>query len=164
MIDEDVKTLQRVVPATTIVERHYKASVARVFRAWSDPKQFAQWCAPGEDWVLVDSEVDFRIHGRQMFFFGPPGAPRFKGDGRFEDIIENHRIVTAGTMHDMEEPDGHQRMSTTICIVEFLEEKGGTRLILTDHSVFYTWETPADRKEGWGEILAKLDAYLKGKN
>lgn len=163
MIDEDVKTVQRAVPATIMVERHYPHSVHRVFRAWSDPLQYARWCAPGGDWVMADSEVDFRIHGRQMMFFGPPGAPRFKGDGRFEDIVEDQRIVTAGTMHDMDEPVGRQRMSTTICVVEFIAEGGGTRLILTDHSVFYTWETPDDRKQGWGEILGKLDTFLKGK-
>jgi hypothetical protein len=67
-------------------------------------------------------------------------------------------------MHDMAEPAGRQRMSTTICVVEFFEEKGGTRLILTDHSVFYTWETADDRKQGWGEILTNLDAHLKGKH
>lgn len=163
MIDEDVKALQRAVPATTILERHYPHPVSRVFRAWADPGQFARWFAPGGEWVVANSEVDFRIHGRQMSFFGPPGEPRFKSDGRFEDIVENQRIVTAGTMHDMSEPTGHQRMSTTICAVEFIEERGGTRLILTDHSVFYTWETADDRKIGWGEILNKLGVHLKGK-
>ena len=154
---------QRAVPATIVLERLYDAPVARVFSAWADPKQYARWSAPGGDWVVAESDMDFRVHGRQMSFFGPPGAPRFKGDGRFEDIVENQRIVSVGSMHDMTAPEGHQRMSTTICVVEFLEEQGGTRLILTDHSVFYSWETAKDRRGGWDEILNKLVIHLKGK-
>jgi len=152
----------RAVTATTVVERRYDVPVARVFRAWADPKQYIKWFAPGGDWVVADCELDFRIHGRQMAFFGPVGELRFKSDGRFEDIVEDRRIVTAGSMHDIAEPAGNQRMSTTICVVEFLEDQGGTHLILTDHSVFYTWETADDRSKGWGEILDKLATHLKG--
>jgi hypothetical protein len=43
-----------------------------------------------------------------------------------------------------------------------VEEQGGTRLTLTDQSVFYGFETADDRKGGWAEILEKLDIHLKG--
>ncbi|MDB5733770.1 MAG: hypothetical protein JWP16_1423 [Alphaproteobacteria bacterium] len=36
---------KRAIPATIVLERHYLHPVARAFRAWSEPKVFAQWHA-----------------------------------------------------------------------------------------------------------------------
>lgn len=154
---------QKAFPATCVLEKHYPHLVARVFRAWSEPKAFAQWHAPGGDWVNGDCALDFRVGGRVMVFFGPKGAPRYRSEGRFEDILKpvlgRGRIVIADTMTDEQEK---ARFTSTLCTVEFADADGGTRLTLTDQSVFYGFETPDDRKGGWAEVLDKLDVYLKG--
>ena len=152
-----VETMSRAVPATCVVERRYDASPARVFRAFADSQSFAAWYVPIESGEMGECVVDFRVGGRQMAFFGPMGAPRFRGDGRFEDIVPGTRIVTSFTMRD--EAQGI-RLSSTLLTVELVADGNATRLILTDQSVFYDWETPQDRKEGWGAILAKLADFL----
>jgi uncharacterized protein YndB with AHSA1/START domain len=154
---------QKAIPGTSVLERHYPHAIARVFRAWSEPKAFAQWHAPGGDWVTGDHALDFRVGGRVMIFFGPKGAPRYRSEGRVEDIVKpvlgRGRIVTSDTMFDEQDK---ARFTSTLCTVEFVEDQGGTRLTLTDQSVFYGFETQDDRKGGWAEILEKLDVYLKG--
>jgi uncharacterized protein YndB with AHSA1/START domain len=142
--------------ATTVVERFYPATPARVFAAWADAEAQRQWNVPGNGWVIAEAVYEFRVGGRIHSLFGPPGAPMCRDEGRFEDIVENRRIVSTGSMHG-----GNVRTSTTLCTVELVPDGGGTRLILTDQSVFYgTGERPSDRKEGWGEILDKLAAAL----
>ena len=154
---------QKAVPAICVLEKYYVHPVARVFGAWSQAKAFAQWHAPGGDWVNGDCVLDFHVGGRVMIVFGPKGAPRYRSEGRFEDIVKpvlgRGRIVIADTMTDEQEKT---RFTSSLCTVEFAEVDGGTRLTLTDQSVFYGFETPQDRKGGWAEILDKLDVYLKG--
>jgi uncharacterized protein YndB with AHSA1/START domain len=150
--------VQRAVPATCVLERRYDAKPARVFRAFSDPQQFRAWHVPGKDWSMFESVVEFRAGGRHVMRFGPQGGPYFRGEGRYEDIVPDARIVTSFSMHD--EGQGI-RMSSTLCTVEFIPDGNGTCLILTDQSMFYAWETPDDRKGGWSEILDKLARHLK---
>jgi uncharacterized protein YndB with AHSA1/START domain len=46
-------------PDTTVVERKFKSSSARVFAAWKDPDAYGRWNYPGDDWVMADYENDF---------------------------------------------------------------------------------------------------------
>jgi uncharacterized protein YndB with AHSA1/START domain len=150
-------TERTVVHATITVERRFLASPARVFAAWADPEARRRWDVPGEDWVVAEFVSEFRVGGREYSHFGPPGAPRYWSEGRYLDIVPGARIVSAGTMHDREAPS-----SSTLCTIEILPDGAGTKLILTDQSAYLGGrETPADRKEGWGEIVDRLDAYLR---
>jgi hypothetical protein len=71
---------------------------------------------------------DFRVGGREKKTFGPKGDPKLTSDGSYLDIVPDSRIVS-----------------------------GGTRLILTDQSVFFDGrETPTMRKSGWGQVLETI--------
>ena len=145
-----------VVHATTVVERRFAAAPAVVFEAWADVDKRARWDLPGgDDWELVELRQDFRIGGRESARFGPKGAATFWSSGEFLDIVDNVRIVSAGTMHD-----GDRRTSATMCTVEFVTDGTGTRLVLTDQSAFLQGEAPKDRKSGWGKIVSRLGAFL----
>jgi len=143
--------------STIVVERDFTSPPARVFAAWADPAAQKVWCVPGEGWEIAESESDFRVGGRLMSRFGPKGGPKHWEEGRYLDIAANERIISAGAMHS-----GKTRTSATLCTVEFHPKGAGTHLILTDQSVYLTEETPKDRTEGWGEILAHLAEYLHG--
>jgi uncharacterized protein YndB with AHSA1/START domain len=149
-----------VVHATTVVARHF-ANVAPgvVFAAWEELAQRAQWDLPGNDWVLAQMEMDFRVGGRELTRFGPKDDPRYWSAGEFLDIVPNERIVTAGTMHS-----DSARISATLCTIEFAREANGTRLVLTDQSAFFDGaESPDDRRAGWGEILDRLVRFIEGR-
>ena len=85
--------------STIVVERRYDVSPARVFAAWANPAERAQWDVPGDDWEIAEHEQDFRVGGREASRFGPKGNPVYSSEGRYLDIVPNARIVSAGTMH-----------------------------------------------------------------
>lgn len=142
---------------TLVIERTYDASPARVFAAWSDPAARARWDVPGDGWQLLEHHAEFRVGGRALSRFGPPGGPVYTSDGRYEDIVPNARIVMAGTM-----ASGETRISTSVLTVELIAARAGTRLILTEQAAFLDGgDIPASRRSGWGQILSKLASELQ---
>jgi uncharacterized protein YndB with AHSA1/START domain len=142
--------------ATNVVERKFKSSPARVFAAWADPDAYGRWNFPGDDWEMTEYENDFRVGGREKKRFGPKGDPKFSSDGSYLDIVPEARIVSAFAMHE-----GKTRISASLCTVELLADGSGTRLILTDQSAFFDgYETPTDRKSGWGQVLNRLETAV----
>lgn len=155
-MDKEVGTERSVKHDTIVLERTYNASPARVFAAWADPSARERWDVPGDGWELAEFESDFRVGGREFSRFGPKGDPRYWSEGRYLDIVQDRRIVSAGTMHN-----DQTRTSITVATVELLPDGHGTRLILTDQSAFIGGEDPAAREQGHGTVLANLTAYLE---
>jgi uncharacterized protein YndB with AHSA1/START domain len=142
--------------ATIVLERQLAAPPSRVFAAWADPEERKRWDVPDDGWVVHEQRQEFRIGGRELSRFGPKEEPRYTSDGHYLDIVQDVRIVSAGTMHV-----GERRSSSTLCTVELIAEGRGTRLILTDQSVFYDGlETESERQDGWGTIVKRLESYL----
>lgn len=147
-------------PDTIVLTRHFPASPARVFRAWSDGNEHANWAVPGEGWVEVEREWDFREGGLQRSRFGPEGNPSMESFGRFVLIIPDRRIVSAGTMRDVARD---AVSAVTMLTLDLAPDGAGTALMLIDQSVFLgEGETAEMRRGGWREILDRLDAHLNG--
>lgn len=146
-----------VVHDTVAFERRFAAAPAHVFAAWADAEQRASWHFPGGgDWVLIEFGQDFTVGGRSHARFGPKASPNLREEGRFLDIVQDRRIVSAGTMHEDE-----VRISSTLCTVELTPDGTGTRLKLTDQSAFLDGrEAPPDRRSGWGQVLSRLERFL----
>ncbi|MEO5883671.1 MAG: SRPBCC family protein [Caldimonas sp.] len=141
---------------TIVVERRFPVSPEKAFAAFADAEQRARWHFPGEDWELVEFEQDFRVGGHEHSVFGPKGAANLRDEGTFLDIVQNRRIVSAGTMHQDD-----VRISLTLCTVEFAADGDGTTLKLTDQSAFLDGrEKPEERRNGWGKVLQRLERHL----
>lgn len=148
-----------VVHDTIVVERHLPFAPERVFAAWADAGQRTRWHFPGDaDWMLAEFDQDFRVGGHEHARFGPKANPTFHEEGRFLDIVDNERIVSAGTMHKDD-----VRISVTLCTVEVDADGQGTHLKLTDQSAFLDGrERPEERHSGWGKVLDRLERFLSG--
>ena len=85
--------LKPAVHSTFRIERLYKASPARVFRALSDTEARRRWFVEGEGFEVLGHEIDFRIGGREVsrFRFGP--SPEIVNETIFQDIVPDARIV-----------------------------------------------------------------------
>jgi uncharacterized protein YndB with AHSA1/START domain len=148
---------QTVHHDTIRLERHYQAPPARVFAAWADPVVRRRWSAPEDGWEIAECHYDFRVGGRETSRFGPPGAPLYSTDTRYEDIVPDERIISAGTMSH-----GEKRVFSGLLTVELLPAGRGTRLILTEQGAFLgEGGTPADHERGWRAMLEKIDAELR---
>lgn len=149
-----------VTHATTVVERTYDVSFDRVFAAWADPAAHGNWHVPGDGWKVVESRRDFRVGGVDFSRFGPPGRPIYHSSGRFEMIVPNTTIVSAGTMYSEGTPT-----SSTLCTVEVLPRQQQTLLIVTDQSVFFDeLHHPSQRAHGWRIVLDNLGLTLQQDN
>ena len=143
---------------TVVVRRTYDAAARDVFRAWQDPDALQRWHMPGDDtWTSEIVSHDFRVGGRRIFVFGAPGAPPFREDCRYEDIVPEQRICYAMTISNRD-----VRITTSMVTVEFLPRGERTEIVVTDQLVILDGgDTAADRERGWGETLEKLTPFLR---
>lgn len=144
---------------TLVIDRTFQADSTRVFAAWASSEARRQWAVPDDAWVIADDQDDFRVGGHEISHFGPRGDPRYRAVTHYFDIVENVRIVMAGTMDDR-----GIRISASLATVEFLPVTDGTRVTYTEQCAFLDGrDTPASRREGWGQIFKGLGEFLQSR-
>jgi uncharacterized protein YndB with AHSA1/START domain len=138
--------------STFTLERTYDAAPARVFAAWSDPEALLRWGTPGDGWVTRFDRFDFRVGGGELSRFGPVGGETYVNQTQYLDIVENQRIVSAGSM-----TEGDKRLFAGLLTVEFHPAGAGCRLLLTEQGVFLDGhDLPENHQAGWGSMLDNL--------
>lgn len=143
-------------PGASVVMRHtFKAPVAKVFRAWSDPAMAKRWswgpefdtlsieltCEPGGAWR---QHIHDRTTGENWYF-----------DGVFQDVVPNRRLVH--TFHFTSDR-GYDEPPSLVTI-EFTERGDGTDIVLT-----HTQLAEAKVKEtndGWVAIFALIEGIVQ---
>lgn len=142
---------------TFTIERVYPVAPARVFAAFSDPKQKSQWFQAPKEWNNPDVQtMDFRVGGKETSDGGPRGGPVITYTATYQDIVPNVRIVTT---YDMT-VDG-KRISVSLATVELRAEGKGTRLLLTEQGAYLDGsDDGAKRKEGTEGLLDALGTFL----
>ncbi|MGH9017591.1 MAG: SRPBCC family protein [Acidimicrobiales bacterium] len=141
---------------TFVIERIYDVPVARVYRAWADAALKARWFAGSADALDSGYTLDFRVGGTEVNVGGPPGGPVYTYAAEFRDIVSERRIVSTYEMHADE-----TRISVAVATVEFYDEDGKTRLVLTEQGVFLDGhDTAAQREQGTQALLESLASSL----
>jgi uncharacterized protein YndB with AHSA1/START domain len=150
-------TERSVTHSNFTLERTYDASPARVFAAFADPDQKAQWFLGPEEWTQDAFEVDFRVGGREMNSGGPQDGPTHTFEARYYDIVENQRIVYA---YDM--LLGDERISVSLATIVLEPAGDGTRLTLTEQGAYLDgYDDAGMRERGTHDLLEALAAYLE---
>jgi len=150
-------TQRSVTHATFCIERDYDAAPARVFRAFSDADAKAQWFAGPDDWTAEESEMDFRVGGREVSKGGPKGGPVHAFNAIYQDIVPDERIIYSYDMHL-----GETRISVSVTTIELKPRGAGTHLVFTEQGAFLDgFDNPALREEGTRELLEALDRALR---
>lgn len=144
-----------------VITRVFDAPRKLVWRAFTDPDQFAQWFGPVGWSVPRDTvDIDLRVGGHERFVMVNDEDPSMtsSNDGIFTEIVEHELLV------GYEEAKGFPGLpdGTRVTLrLEFHEEPGDrTRLVLRQGPF------PADLRggaeQGWGSSFTKLDALLAG--
>lgn len=145
-----------VTQGSFTIERRYPYPPARVFRAWSDPASKAAWFRGPEEWDRGVHTVEFREGGKERVEGGPPGAPVHICDATYQDIAPNRHIVYTYVMYF-----GEARLSVSLASVEFHAEGKGTRLVLTEHVVYFLEADGIEgREQGTRQLLEQLGKHL----
>jgi uncharacterized protein YndB with AHSA1/START domain len=138
-----------VTHSTFTLERHYPASVERVFQAWANPEARRRWMAQGAE------------HSQNFVVGGLETVKGFDGQGhpltyqaQYAEIVTNERILTTSTLHT-----GDQLSTVSVTSVEFRPDDAGTLLVLTEHGMYLPGqEQPAWREHGTAKQLDTLAA------
>lgn len=146
----------KISHGTFTVEHQFAASPARVFRAWSLPEELKAWAAPADDWTFDIDSFDFRLGGGAVCRFGPQGEAQYRDVSRYDDIVQDQRIVTAYSISK-----GDVRISSSVSSLEFKPHAGGTLLRITEMGAFLDGlETATTREGGVRQQIVQLDRFL----
>ena len=158
-----------------VLTRTFDAPRERVFEAWTDPKQLAQWWGP-IGFTNPVCEMDVRPGGRYRIVMRSPEDQDYPIDGEFLEIVKPSRLVM--TMDVREHPP---EFFEQLDAARPAEAKGKplrprTTVLFDDHfgkttvTVIVRFETAGDVEanvklgaaEGWRGGFEKLDALLAG--
>ncbi|MFA9438144.1 SRPBCC domain-containing protein [Uliginosibacterium sp. sgz301328] len=82
-----------------VIARVLEAPRELVFRAWTDPRQLAQWWGP-HGFICADSHVDLRPGGRFRLDMQGPDGLAYPCEGIYHEITPPERIVLGGMLDD----------------------------------------------------------------
>ena len=140
------------IECTLILRRIYDASMARVWRAWTDPAELGRWYVAGTDHVVHFCEADVRVGGGYRIGFGPPGTTPYVETGRYTEVVPIRRLCFAEMVSFEDKPLGGSENRIE------LRDIGGGRTELT---LTCTGENAWRSGEGWTPCLQSLAGFLK---
>ena len=125
-----------------------------VFKAWTDPKQIAQWWGPA-GFTSSRCEVDSRPGGHMVIQMHAPDGAVYCWTSTFRQIDAPKRIVFTSSVADV---DG-ELLFEGLHTVTFEEQSGKTRLAV--HSLVHAVTPVGAEKlkgmpEGWSQTLERL--------
>ena len=140
--------------ATVVVRRTFKAPVARVFRAWSDPAMATRWSwGPEFDTVSIDLSCQAGGVWRQHIHDRTTGE-NWYFDGVFQEVVPNRKLVH--TFHFTSDR-GHDEPPSLVTI-EFTERGGDTDVVLTHTQLLEA--KVKETNEGWVAIFDAMDGLV----
>jgi uncharacterized protein YndB with AHSA1/START domain len=142
-----------------IITRVFNAPRELVFKAWTDPKQLAEWWGP-KSFTNPVCEVDPKLGGALKIVMRAPGGGEYPMKGVFREIVPPSRLVFTNIAVDK---DGNHIIEG-LTTVTFADEGGKTKLTLqtrgaavVDYAVAYLNGMEA----GWTQSLEKLEALVR---
>jgi uncharacterized protein YndB with AHSA1/START domain len=132
--------------------RSYKASVAAVYAAWTDPGQMKLWMAPNDAFKETEVTMDVRVGGHYRIVMHAPDGEMHRVGGVYREIIPNKKLVYTWAWESTPERE-------SLVTVEFTPSGQGTEMILT-HQRFADTQARDKHQEGWIGCLGRLERHL----
>jgi uncharacterized protein YndB with AHSA1/START domain len=145
---------ETIAPIELIVNRTFKASRERVFRAWTDPKEMDRWFAPDPN-STIKASVDLRVGGAYRIEI-TNGERVFGAHGVYREIRRPSRLVFTWDAINC----GVTAAKDTLVTVELFEVGEKTQVTLT-HQNFADTEARERHEQGWKGCLDRLEVWLK---
>ncbi len=135
------------------VRRTFAAPRERVFRAWTDAKEFALWFHPSTDHTTIISQLDVKVGGKYSLEMHHKNGNVFKMSGTYEQIKPPEKL--AFTWRWNTAPPGAE----TLVVLEFLDLGNATEIVLS-HGQFPDAASRDQHNQGWTGCLEQLQNYL----
>jgi uncharacterized protein YndB with AHSA1/START domain len=143
--------IKKTAAPKIIITRVIKAPCQLVFKAWTDPRQMAQWWSP-QDVECRSVSADLKIGGAYRIHMVSK-----KGDhiaiGKYKQIVPNKRLQFTW------EWEAYAMPESTVT-VEF-EDLGKTTRLTFTHEGFPDKEDAVDHKKGWTSAIKKFARLIE---
>ena len=140
------------------ITRVFDAPRARVFRAWTDPAQLAQWWGP-KDFTNPVCEFEARVGGKIRIHMRAPDGAVYPMQGEIREIMPPERLAFTNIAVD----EAGRHLLEGFTTVTFAEKNGKTEMTLhtrasavADKAVAYL----QGMETGWTMSIDKLEALL----
>jgi len=115
---------------TIVLGGTFEVPAARLYAAISDPLERALIGTLGDDHVMLIDESDLRVGGRDFYRFGLKGAPAFRAEAIFHQVVPQSLIVATEIVHS-----GEICIAVDLVSLVLEEHAGATDLRLTAQSL-----------------------------
>ena len=137
-------------PSLTL-KRRFNAAPEKVYAAWTQPAQIAQWFGPDAGGVQR-AETDLRAGGRFTIAFNTEDGEEHQVNGVYREVVRNKKLVFTWAWRSTPERDS--------LVTVLIEPDGDGSLLTLTHEQFFD-EAARDRhSHGWTGSLDKLERYL----
>ncbi|MDR3521226.1 MAG: SRPBCC domain-containing protein [Acidocella sp.] len=139
------------------IKRHYNASPATIFHAFTDRAAKAKWFESNPACTILQRSMDVRPGGREHLTGRWPDDSEHMFDALYYDVIENQRLIYCYEMHL-----GGQKISISLATIELHPSANGTNLSVTEHGAFLDgFDDASTREHGTGWLLDQLEVSLQ---
>jgi uncharacterized protein YndB with AHSA1/START domain len=148
------------VPREVTLIRLIDAPPERVFKAWTDAKQMAQWWGP-RHFTNPVCEVDARPGGAIRIDMQGPDGTVHPMDGVFHEVVAPERLVFTSRAFDAK---SNKTLIKALNTITFTDEGGKTKLTVAARVVELAPEfaaAAAGMEEGWSQSLERLQALTR---
>ncbi|HKN25271.1 MAG TPA: SRPBCC domain-containing protein [Candidatus Acidoferrum sp.] len=135
------------------LRRTFAAPRERVFRAWTDAREFALWFHPTTEHTTVITRLDLKVGGNYSLEMHHKGGAVHKLSGTYQQIKPPEKL--AFTWRWATDPPGQE----TLVSLDFLDKGNATEVVLS-HGEFPDEETREKHNHGWLGCLDQLQHYL----
>lgn len=140
-------------PYSLRVSRTIRALPDRLFQAWTDPRQLAEWWRQeGEGWAFAGAMVDLRVGGGYRLGMTAPDGKMHVATGVYKEVVRPARLVFTW---DWEDPASC--VGDTLVTVEFNEVGGNETEVVVTHERFADEPRMGRHQQGWNELLELLE-------
>jgi uncharacterized protein YndB with AHSA1/START domain len=145
----DAPVTPGIKPSLTI-KRRFKAPPAKVFAAWTDPKELANWMGP-QGTTAVTAEADLRAGGRYHIRMVVPGDEH-NVSGVYREIVPNEKLAFTWAWRSTPERES--------LVTVVLKPDGDGTLMTFTHEQFFDEDARDRHQAGWTGTFDRLERYL----
>lgn len=143
----------RAIAPSLTLKRRLNAAAEKVYAAWTQPAQLAQWFGPSQTVAgSVQAETDVRVGGRFRASFKTEDGEYHEVSGVYREVVPNEKLVFTWAWYTTPERE-------SLVTVSIKREGEGSILTLT-HEQFFDEAARDGHKRGWTGTLDKLEHYL----
>ena len=148
-----------------LLKRVFDSPVEKVWRAWSDPREFKKWWG-SKHFTSPYIRIDFKENGKYLWCMRGPDGKDYWNTGIYNEIVLFKKIAYTDSFADENGkvvPSTHYGMKGFAMKIKvsvtFEEENGKTIMILRQKGI--PIDVQEDCKTGWNQSLDKMEKNLK---